>query len=138
MGPAPRSESESQLHQNEHGHVTTQSQGHSQPQQNDLATQGLTDLRELWDELVTTLPAGRRLSSEQWSLRLRLNDAVYPATTLELTCAFGTLSITLRTASEFVYGRILSQLPELNERLKQYASASDATVELVPLEDIDS
>jgi hypothetical protein len=136
--PPPEQPSENPLPQSECKYAGAPTQAHTQPQQKDPATQGLTELRELWDELVTTLQAGRRLSSEQWTLRLRLDDAAYPTTTLELTCAFGTLSVTLRTASESVYARILSQLPELNERLKRHASASDAIIELVPLEDIES
>jgi hypothetical protein len=84
------------------------------------------------------LQEGHRLTSDQWLLKLRLDDATYPTTILELACAFGTLSVTLRTASQSVYARILSRLPALNERLKLYASASGAVVELVPLEDIES
>ena len=131
------------LTQSNHEWCVNQGEDRNQPQQNKSQQREptppcLTELSELWQELVSMLQEGQRLTSEQWMLRVRLDDATYPTTILELACAFGTLSVTLRTASQSVYARILSRLPALNERLKLYASASGAVVELVPLEDIES
>lgn len=98
----------------------------------------LAELSELWQDLVSLIQEGYRLTSDQWLLKVRLDDATYPTTILELACVFGTLSVTVRTASQSVYARILSRLPALNERLKLYASTSGAIVELVSLEDIES
>ena len=129
--------------QSNHDWCVNQGEARNQPQNDqsqhsDPTPQCLTELSELWQDLVSMLQEGHRLTSDQWLLKLRLDDATYPTTILELACAFGTLSVTLRTASQSVYARILSRLPALNERLKLYASASGAVVELVPLEDIES
>ena len=105
---------------------------------NDPSTLAPHGLHELWDELVQTLQRGNRFSTDEWTLRVRLDDVSYPTTTLELTCASGDLSVMLSTASEGVYGRLSSELPAINVRLKEHGGSSGAFVQLVSLEEIES
>ncbi|MES2888924.1 MAG: hypothetical protein V4739_13060 [Pseudomonadota bacterium] len=97
----------------------------------------LHDLRELWDKLVLTLQAGRRLSGDHWTLRLRLDETAFPLTSLTLACTAGELSVTLCTVSDTQFARLQSQLPALNQRLQRHAGTGSAVVRQVPLEELD-
>lgn len=95
------------------------------------------DLGELWDELVLTLQAGQRLSTDHWRLRLRLDPAAFPDTGLVLACTAGELDLTVRTANLAVHARLQAQWPGLEARLRRHARAQ-AVLQHVPLEELDA